>query len=63
MIFSYDIYVLLKYSNCQKFRLYLIIIHDAHFILVNRLYKLMEREELVQRYSIEFLSDTLYLRW
>ncbi|UJR32583.1 hypothetical protein I4U23_020043 [Adineta vaga] len=54
---------LLKYSYCQKFRLYLIVIHDAHFILVNRLYKLMEREELVQRYSIEFLSDTLYLRW
>ncbi len=55
--------VLLKHNIKKNPRLYLVSLRDAHPVMINRLQKVIDREELSEIYSIEFLSDTVYLRW
>jgi len=55
--------VLLKHNITKNPRLYLVSLRDAHPVMINRLQKVIDREELSEIYSIEFLSDTVYLRW
>lgn len=52
---------LLKWKINQNHQLYLIGLRDSHSAIINRLKKVIDREELINIYSIESLSDTLYL--
>jgi hypothetical protein len=54
---------LLKHINNKKHHLCLLGFRDAHSVIVKRLQKLIDREELVQTYSIEYIADTAYLWW
>lgn len=53
---------LLKYNINQNRQLCLIGIRDAHSVIIKRLQKFIHREQLVNTYSIELLSGTLFLR-
>ncbi|CAF3279522.1 unnamed protein product [Rotaria sp. Silwood2] len=47
-------------KNCS---LYMLALRDTHSVIIKRLEKIIEREELIHNYSIEYISDTAYLWW
>jgi len=56
-------YLLKHINNNKKHHLCLLGFRDAHSVMVKRLQKVIDREELVQTYSIEYIADTAYLWW
>jgi thioredoxin-related protein len=52
---------ILKHNINKNSSLQLLILQNAHCAMINRLQKVIDREELIQNYSIEFIEGTAYL--
>ena len=52
---------LLKRNIYQNHQLYLIGLRDAHYAIINRLQKVIDRQQLATNYSIDFFLNPAYL--
>ncbi len=52
---------ILKYNMNKHSSLQLLGLQDSHCVMINLLQKVIDREELLQNYTIEYISDTAYL--
>jgi hypothetical protein len=52
---------ILKHNINKNSPLQLLILQNAHCAMINRLQKVIDREELIHNYSIEFIEGTAYL--
>jgi hypothetical protein len=58
---EYIIRYLFKFKINKNHRLCLLGLRDSHPVILNRLQKVIQREQLFNTYSIQYIHDTMYL--